>query len=449
MTSEPTSEPMPDLPPDRLPMADDLPSDPAAPSFGAQAADEIATGDATAPLGALHSTPDPSAFAPPPPLDAADSGLPLSPADAGRDNARRGNARRGHWAMSEWYDGWVFLGADGRPVVRNDGSRVGFRFADAARLTQELAFTPDEETADGSDRRALAPLDSRFNKDWDPQRPKSTLADMTKWTRLLAYQLVQTTEPEEAVRRAVSMIFGNPVMMDDRGEKLWVPTQYEAETVKALAGTLLRRVVGQDAEVGGIPDIAPMGITPRPDIAPFGAYMRGGLRLGANGRPGGRKKGEPPDSEIANSQSQIDDDRILLEIGPGDDGASIQRVANIWPAFQGRGMFYANPGPKKSEAIGGYNPRADHDLHFHLRLNDGREIRYLADTFEVHPYDKDKDTREHDKIIKRLSPEERAHITKATREMVETGELSPESKAKARGQFSMEARRAAKRLPPE
>ena len=109
-----------------------------------------------------------------------------------------------------------------------------------------------------------------------------------------------------------------------------------------------------------------------------------------------------------------------------------------------------NPGPKVSEAIGGYNPSADHDMHFHLRLNDGREIRYLADTFEVHPYDKNKDTREHDKIIQRLSPEERAHITKATHEMIETGKLSPESKARARGQFSKEARKAAKRIrPPE
>lgn len=238
MTLAPTSEPVPDLPPDGLPPADDLPSDPPAPSFGAPAADHIAADDAAAPIGAPNPAQDAPAFAPPPPPDATDPGLPLSPADAARDNARDG-----HWAMSEWYDGWVYLGADGRPVTRNDGSRIGFRFADAARLTQALAAAP-EETADGSNRRALAPLDSRFNKDWDPQRPKSTLADMTKWTRLLAYHLVQTTEPEEAVRRAVSMIFGNPVTMDDRGEKLWVPTQYDAETVKSLADTLLRQAVG-------------------------------------------------------------------------------------------------------------------------------------------------------------------------------------------------------------
>lgn len=168
MTFEPTPEPVPDLPPDRLPTADDLPSDPAAPLFGVPTADDMATDDAAAPIGALNPPQDPPAFAPSPPPGAADSGLPLSPADAARDNARGG-----HWAMSEWYDGWVFLGADGRPVVRNDGSRVGFRFADAARLAQELAAAPDEETADGSHRWALAPLDSRFNKDWDPQRPRN------------------------------------------------------------------------------------------------------------------------------------------------------------------------------------------------------------------------------------------------------------------------------------
>lgn len=127
------------------------------------------------------------------------------------------------------------LGADDKPVMRNDRSRVGFFFRDVERLAAELAagsasgaLPPDsEDDADAraaawrAHRRALAPLDSGFNKDWDPQRPQSTLADMTKWTRLLAYYYVQTTEPEDAVRYAVSDIFGKP--LNGPRMRLWVP----------------------------------------------------------------------------------------------------------------------------------------------------------------------------------------------------------------------------------
>ena len=62
---------------------------------------------------------------------------PLSPAAAALDNARRGT-----WMMSEHFNSWV-LGADGKPVMRNDGSRVAFRFEDAARLADELAAAPE------------------------------------------------------------------------------------------------------------------------------------------------------------------------------------------------------------------------------------------------------------------------------------------------------------------
>ncbi len=136
---------------------------------------------------------------------------------------------------------------------------------DSARLASELAAaqapgaslaieaSPEgEDEADGrakawrAHRRALAPLDSGLNADWDPQRPKSQRADKTKWTKLLAYYYAQTTEPEEAVRRAVSVIFGNPVT-DESGTKLWVPGNYDAGTIKSVADTLLRQATGYEA----------------------------------------------------------------------------------------------------------------------------------------------------------------------------------------------------------
>jgi hypothetical protein len=181
-----------------------------------------------------------------------DSVTPPSPEDLARDNARNGR-----WAMNEYFDGCVLLGADDKPVMRNDGSRVGFFFRDAQHLADELAAgsapsaVPSENDADSraavwwAHRRALAPLDSGFNKDWDPQRPKSTLADMTKWTRLLAYHYVQTTEPEEAVRHAVSDIFGKP--LNGPRMRLWVPGKHNADMVKAAAEGLMRQAVGEQA----------------------------------------------------------------------------------------------------------------------------------------------------------------------------------------------------------
>jgi hypothetical protein len=149
-------------------------------------------------------SPDDSADLPPASATPPGGRPPLSAADAALDNARRGT-----WMMSEHFSGWVLLGADGKPVMRNDGSRVAFRFEDAARLADELSAAPDDADRTDNPRRALAPLDSGFNRDWDPQIPKSALADRTKLVKLLAYHYVQTTEPREAVRRAVSDILNN------------------------------------------------------------------------------------------------------------------------------------------------------------------------------------------------------------------------------------------------
>lgn len=205
------------------------------------------------------ASPDDSADLPP--VGAAPPGErpPLSPAAAALDNARRGT-----WMMDEHLDGWVLLGADGKPVMRNDGSRVGFRFYNVARLADELAAAPDD--ADGADnpRRALAPLDSGFNRDWDPQIPKSALADRTKLVKLLAYHYVQTTEPQEAVRRAVSDIFGDPTYIEQPGMKAWVPGKYDAEAVKSVAGTLLRQVLGPEAGGSAVASgaVLNMGVSP-------------------------------------------------------------------------------------------------------------------------------------------------------------------------------------------
>jgi hypothetical protein len=182
-----------------------------------------------------------------------DSVTPPSPEDFARDNARSGR-----WAMNEYFDGCILLGADDKPVMRNDGSRVGFFFRDALRLADELAAgsapsaVPSENDADSrvavwrAHRRALALLDSGFNKDWDPQRPKSTLADMTKWTRLLAYYYVQTTEPEEAVRRAVSDIFGKP--LNGPRMRVWVPSKYNVDTIKAVTDAMFSEAVGPEMD---------------------------------------------------------------------------------------------------------------------------------------------------------------------------------------------------------
>ncbi len=363
-----------------------------------------------------------------PPAGAAPPGErpPLSPAAAALDNARRGT-----WMMDEHLDGWVLLGADGRPVMRNDGSRVGFRFFNVARLADELAAAPDQDSEATNPRRALAPLDSGFNRDWDPQIPQSALADRTKLVKLLAYHYVQTTEPQEAVRRAVSDIFGDPTYIEQPGMKAWVPGKYDVEAVKSVADTLLRQVLGPKAareHADESTGINVTGVMQDTRISPFGAYMRGGPLRGTSRADQHQNRG------AALNKSKIADDSIILEIEPEGHGtANVRPVANIWHEFQGAGTFFANPGPKVSGAVENFNPRVEHGpAHFHLRLNDGREIRYLADTFEVHPYDKDKDTREHDKIIRRLSPEAREHLAKATHEMFETGKLSPEVKGESK-----------------
>ncbi len=175
--------------------------------------------------------------------------------------------------MDEHLDGWVLLGADGRPVMRNDGSRVGFRFFNVARLADELAAAPDQDSEATNPRRALAPLDSGFNRDWDPQIPKSALADRTKLVKLLAYHYVQTTEPQEAVRRAVSDIFGDPTYIEQPGMKAWVPGKYDAEAVKSVANTLLNRALGPEL-VGN--DSSQEGQAGSPAM-PFGQFTRGGV----------------------------------------------------------------------------------------------------------------------------------------------------------------------------
>jgi hypothetical protein len=42
------------------------------------------------------------------------------------------NARRGRWGITDNFDGGMLLGGDGKPVIRADRSRVGFRFRAAA-----------------------------------------------------------------------------------------------------------------------------------------------------------------------------------------------------------------------------------------------------------------------------------------------------------------------------
>jgi hypothetical protein len=96
------------------------------------------------------ASPDDSAGLPPAGAAPPAEPPPLSPAAAALDNARRGT-----WMMSEHFNGWVLLGADGKPVMRNDGSRVAFRFDAAARLADELAAAPEDSAA--NPRRALAP----------------------------------------------------------------------------------------------------------------------------------------------------------------------------------------------------------------------------------------------------------------------------------------------------
>ncbi len=234
------------------PGADEGQSPAEAPSLADAPAPPTADARLSAGIGQPDS-PDDSAGLPPAGAAPPAEPPPLSPAAAALDNARRGT-----WMMDEHLDGWVLLGADGRPVMRNDGSRVGFRFFNVARLADELAAAPHDADGAGNPRRALAPLDSGFNRDWDPQIPMSALADRTKLVKLLAYRYVQTTEPQEAVRRAVSDIFGNPVYIEQPGTKAWVPAKYDAGAVKSVAGMLLRQVLGPEADgndaVGAMPD---------------------------------------------------------------------------------------------------------------------------------------------------------------------------------------------------
>lgn len=227
------------------PGADEVPSPAEVPPLADAAAPPTPEAPLTAGIG-QPASPDDAADLPPAGAAPPAEPPPLSPAAAALDNARRGT-----WMMSEHFNGWVLLGADGKPVMRNDGSRVAFRFEDAARLADELSAAPDDADRTDNPRRALAPLDSGFNRDWDPQIPKSALADRTKLVKLLAYHYVQTTEPQEAVRRAVSDIFGDPVYIEQPGMKAWVPGKYDAEAVKSVASTLLTQVLGPAADEGG------------------------------------------------------------------------------------------------------------------------------------------------------------------------------------------------------
>ena len=38
-------------------------------------------------------------------------------------------------------------------------------------------------------------------------------------------------------RRAIALIFGNRIKLDESGAELWVPTKYDAEAVKSVANT--------------------------------------------------------------------------------------------------------------------------------------------------------------------------------------------------------------------
>ncbi len=185
---------------------------------------------------------------------------PLSPEQAAWDNAHNG-----HWAMNEHFSGWVLLGADDRPVMRNDGSRVGFFFHDVERLGRELAESgrdavlataaPEEEAQAESrakawrtHRRALAPLEFGLQRGLGPaayEVPARGQDQMDQAARLLL----------RADHRA-----GRGCAPRRLGAKLWVPGKYKTEDVESVARTLLIQVLGSERSIEG--DVETSGLAP-------------------------------------------------------------------------------------------------------------------------------------------------------------------------------------------
>ena len=129
-------------------------------------------------------------------------------------------------------------------------------------MAEELA----QSKADAPDPVPLAPLDSGYNRDWNPQAFKSWLADLTKVAKLLAYDYVRFTEPQEAVRRAVADLLGNPTYVKEPQMRAWVPGKFDAEAVKTVAAILHKRAVGPEVvESDGVDVTDAMGGIPVAD----------------------------------------------------------------------------------------------------------------------------------------------------------------------------------------
>lgn len=140
----------------------ELPDSAASPPMGEAAPESAADLTSEAPLPAGVPIDNADAHAQPPLPDAAAAPLPSSRpvlrAPQPPDSAALDNARRGIWVMNENHDGWVLLGADRKPVMRKDRSRVSFRFRDAARLAQELAASPDDLSPGASAKGGVDPV---------------------------------------------------------------------------------------------------------------------------------------------------------------------------------------------------------------------------------------------------------------------------------------------------
>lgn len=157
------------------------------------------------------------------------------------------NARHGTWVMNDYLDGWMLMGANGRPVMRADGSKVTFWFRDIDRLTPE--WTPADSGAPPStkQRPGLAALDSGFDSDWDPAVGRGYRADVIKSARLVSYYLAQKTESEEAARRAVAMLLGDPVMVKEGNIDAFVPKRHNLAAAKAIAHAMWTDFVGAES----------------------------------------------------------------------------------------------------------------------------------------------------------------------------------------------------------
>lgn len=233
--------------------------------------------------------------------------------------------------------------------------------------------------------------------------------------------------PEEAVRRAVSTIFGNPITLDRAGTKLWVPTKYDPETIKSVANKLLRQALTPEASESDETGTDAIKASPGAGMASFGAYMRGGRMRIITGGVG---------DAIREPETTVDEDGQWYELVDidlwKDEARNIKPVAekNIFPPTSNAPRFRAGVGPKALGPIGRFNPRAEHEpLHFHLVLPDGREARFLADTFKVFPGDERKATKDHYKEIRHLNEDQRWYITRATRDIYETGSISPKTRS--------------------